>query len=246
MPVWTNWTKSKVADEPRSTARRASRFTDIASPMMLVDDAGLWCEVSGAACNGRAALFLDRDGVVVEDTHYLGTAERTRLIGGAAAAIGQCNRLNIPVVIVTNQSGIARGFYDWNGFHEVQAALMAALETEGARIDAALACAYHRDGQPPYRHDDHFWRKPNPGMIIEAGRRLDIALSHSFVVGDRADDIASGRAAGLAGGVLVLTGQGKNQIEAARALAEPVFTVDVAANLAAALALLTESGRLGG
>ena len=88
-------------------------------------DEGLWSEITARDVAHRPALFLDRDGVLVEDTHYLGRAEDVRLLEGASAAVARCNRAGIPVVLVTNQSGIARRLYDWQVFHAVQAACRA-------------------------------------------------------------------------------------------------------------------------
>ena len=130
---------------------------------MAIDDAGLWCQIGPAAGAGRPALFLDRDGVIVADTHFVGRAEDLRMIEGAASAIARCNALKIPVVVVTNQSGIARGYYDWDGFRAVQAGLSTALAAAGAHLDAVLACAYHAEGFAPLRVANHPWRKPNPG-----------------------------------------------------------------------------------
>ena len=166
-------------------------------------DAGLWCEVDAAVPPGRAALFLDRDGVIVTDTHYLCRVEDMRMIAGAAAAIARCNARQIPVVVVTNQAGIGRGYYDWDAFHAVQGALKAALAADGAHLDGVLACAYHADGRAPLRVDDHPWRKPNPGMIVEAARRMQLDLPRSWIVGDRAHDLAAGTAARLPGGTLL-------------------------------------------
>src|SRR5580692_3759569 len=105
--------------------------------MMLVD-AGLWCGIGEGDFVGRPALFLDRDGVVVVDTNYLGRVEDLQMIAGSAEAIARCNALEIPVVLVTNQSGIARGHYDWNGFQSVQAAIAAELARAGGHLDAVL------------------------------------------------------------------------------------------------------------
>ena len=116
---------------------------------MSLIDAGLWCEIGRGAFADRPALFLDRDGVIVVDTNYLGRVEDLRMIGGSAAAIARCNKLGIPVVLVTNQSGIARGYYDWNGFQAVQAALSAELAQAGGHLDAVLACAYHGTDASP-------------------------------------------------------------------------------------------------
>jgi D-glycero-D-manno-heptose 1,7-bisphosphate phosphatase len=193
---------------------------------------------------GRPALFLDRDGVLVEDTHYLGRPEDLRMLAGAADAIARCNRLGIPVVLVSNQSRIARGFYDWNGFVAVQDAVAAELKKQGARLDAVFACAHHADGRPPFNIADHPWRKPNPGMIVDAGERMALDLTRSWIAGDRASDLAAGRAAGLAGGVLISSRADNAESAAATALRSGTFAVDVAPSLAEAITHLLARGRL--
>lgn len=207
-------------------------------------DAGLWSEISAGDFAHRPALFLDRDGVVVEDTHYLGRAEDMRMLPGAAGAIACCNRLGVPVILVSNQSGIARGFYGWEGFHAVQAALAAALQTSGAHLDAVFACAYHGDGHAPFDIADHPWRKPSPGMIATAGERMKLDLSRSWIVGNRASDIAAGRAAQLQGGILLSAKPDDPERVAALALAEPNFFVESDSSLAGAISLLLAQGRL--
>ena len=207
---------------------------------MVMDDVGLWCEFGEGDFAARPALFLDRDGVVIVDTHYLARPQDLRVIEGAAAAIARCNSCGIPVVVVTNQSGIARGYYGWDEFRAVQAALTAALAAVGAHLDAALACGYHGEGHEPLRFPDHPWRKPNPGMILAAGRRMSLDLQRSWIVGDRPADVAAGAAAGLCGGTLVAS---DDRHEVAR-LASGRFIVDTAASLSHAIAALFESGRL--
>jgi D-glycero-D-manno-heptose 1,7-bisphosphate phosphatase len=209
---------------------------------MLMDDPGLWCQIECATARNRAALFLDRDGVVVADTRYLGRPEDLRMMEGAASAIARCNNLNIPVVLVTNQSGIARGYYDWDGFRAVQAALSAELSAAGAHLDGVLACAYHAEGNEPLRHASHPWRKPNPGMIFAARDCIDIDLSRSWIIGDAVSDIAAGAAAGLAGGVLLAAGDGP--LREAQALVNDRFAVESTPDLAAAVAGLLTGGRL--
>jgi D-glycero-D-manno-heptose 1,7-bisphosphate phosphatase len=204
---------------------------------MTVDDAGLWCEIGWAASwAGRPALFLDRDGVIIVDTHYLCRVEDMRMIAGAAAAIARCNALGIPVVVVTNQAGIGRGYYRWDDFHAVQGALAAELAASGARLDGVLACAYHGEGREPLKVADHPWRKPNPGMILEAASRMRLDLARSWIVGDRAHDLAAGAAAGVAGGTL-LAGDDAEWQTASR-LAGTRFVVETAPNLADAVAAL--------
>jgi len=209
---------------------------------MAIDDPGLWCDTGDADWGFGPALFLDRDGVIVTDTGYLGRAQDARLLEGAAAAIARCNALHVPVVVVTNQSGIARGYYDWSGFCAVQAALAAALAEVGARLDAVLACAYHADGKEPLRVAAHPWRKPKPGMILAAAERMNLDLSRSWIVGDKAEDVAAGMAAGLAGGTLLAADErGRRQLPS---LARADFAVANATSLSNAVAALIETGRL--
>ena len=209
---------------------------------MVIDDLGLWCEIGEGDFAGRPALFLDRDGVIVADSHYLGRAEDLRMIAGAARAVARCNALKIPVVLVTNQSGIARLYYDWDGFRAVQAALAAALAAVGGHFDAVLACAYHGDGVAPLRVADHPWRKPNPGMLLAAAERMKLDLARSWIVGDKASDLASAAAAGAAGGTLVSADDRERQ--ASLLLASERFVVDTVPNLADAVGALLENGRL--
>src|SRR5580704_19661162 len=193
---------------------------------MTIDDPGLWCEINPAPPSGRGTLFLDRDGVIVADTHYLHRVENLCMIAGAATAISRCNALGIRVVVVTNQAGIGRGYYGWDDFRAVQSALAAELASAGAHLDAVLACAYHGEGREPLRVADHPWRKPNPGMILEAASRTKLDLARSWIVGDRAHDLAAGAAAGLAGGTLLAADGGERQ--AASRLAGARFVVETA------------------
>jgi D-glycero-D-manno-heptose 1,7-bisphosphate phosphatase len=206
---------------------------------------GLWSEIAADNFAGRPALFLDRDGVIVEDTHYLGRAPNVRMLAGAAEAIARCNTLGIPVIVVSNQSGIARGLYDWSGFAAVlQAAIVSALAETGARLDAVFACAHHADGKPPLNVADHPWRKPNPGMIVAAAERMKLDLAQSWVARDRASDVAAGRAAELAGGILISSRMDAAERAAAMRLRSGEFAVDVAPSLADAVALLLSRGQL--
>jgi D-glycero-D-manno-heptose 1,7-bisphosphate phosphatase len=206
---------------------------------------GLWSEISSSDFEGRPALFLDRDGVIVEDTHYLGRAEDMRMLTGAAEAVARCNRLGIPVVLVSNQSGIGRGLYDWQGFDAVQTALAAALTNDGARLDAVFACAHHADGNAPLNIADHPWRKPNPGMIAAAGERMKLDLSRSWIIGDRAADIAAGCAAGLEGGILLFSRKDGPERLLASVPKTGHFVIDISASLAEAVSLLLSRGFLG-
>jgi D-glycero-D-manno-heptose 1,7-bisphosphate phosphatase len=172
--------------------------------MHLLDGVGLWADIRCARpAAAGAVLFVDRDGVLIEDRGYVGSAADTRIYPDAPEAIAAARALGYRVAIVTNQSGIARGRYDWSGFAAVQAAIDAALARAGTAVDAVFACAYHADGQAPYAVADHFWRKPNPGMLLEGLRRLNGTAARSAMVGDKPGDVAAARAAGLGRAVLV-------------------------------------------
>lgn len=202
-----------------------------------LDAEGVWCQVLPNCIRGRPALFLDRDGVVVEEVDYLHRVEDVALCPGAAAVIAAANANGVAVVLVTNQAGIGRGYYGWPDFQAVQHAIQQAVAVAGARFDAIYACPHHRDGKGSFAHPDHPARKPNPGMLRRAAAALDIDMSRSWLVGDRATDIEAAKRAGLAGALHVLTGYGRSETAAALALSGPGFDVRVAASISGVFAL---------
>jgi D-glycero-D-manno-heptose 1,7-bisphosphate phosphatase len=210
----------------------------------LVDGVGLWREVLRPPPVGPAlpALFLDRDGVIVAETGYLHQPPKVALIPGATALIAACNRSGVPVLAVTNQSGVGRGLYGWADFVAVQTRMIALIEQDGGALDGVLACAYHADAQGAYAVADHGWRKPRPGMLLAAAEVWPIDLARSWIAGDCAGDLAAGKAAGLAGGLHVLTGHGAADRVAATALAEDDFQVLLADSVADHGALLRGLG----
>ena len=173
------------------------------------------------------ALFLDRDGVLIEEVGYIADPQDVRLLPGVAGLIRAAKELGMPVVEVTNQAGIARGYCAWPDFVRVEARLTELLAAEGVRIDAVLACPFHPEGQSRYQAADHPWRKPNPGMLREAAERLNLALCDSLLVGDKASDHQAAKQAGLALGVHVLTGHGTQELPSSRAVADVRFPVHV-------------------
>ena len=164
-----------------------------------LDADGLWREIlPRPAPTGRAAapgLFLDRDGVVVEDVGWLRRPQDVRLLPGIAALIAAANRAGVPVAVVTNQSGIGRGLFGWREFAAVQREIAAALARAGARWDAVLAA--------PFPPGEERMRKPAPGMLLAAAEALGLDLSASWMLGDRASDMEAARRAGAAGGILI-------------------------------------------
>jgi D-glycero-D-manno-heptose 1,7-bisphosphate phosphatase len=202
-----------------------------------LDAQGVWCQILRRPPPGRPALFLDRDGAVVEDTGYLRRFDDIAVIAGAVEVIAAANRQSVPVVVVTNQSGIARGYYGWDQFKSVQDAIVASLATGGARIDAVYACAHHPQGRGVLAHPDHPARKPNPGMLLQAASALALELKSSWLVGDKADDIEAARRAGIAGALLVATGYGNAERQRAATLAGPAFEVRFGRSIADAMTL---------
>lgn len=156
----------------------------------------------------RGAVFLDRDGVIVEETGYLHKLEDVRLLPSVAEAIARLNSVHCPVIVITNQAGVGRGYYGWTEFEAVEAHIEAELARSGAHVDGVWACAYHADGIPPY-NCDHPYRKPHPGMLKDASQALGVDLPRSWLVGDKISDIEAGLNAQLQGTVLVRTGYGR-------------------------------------
>lgn len=178
----------------------------------LIDGVGLWLEqLTANPSIRRPAVFLDRDGVIVEETHYLGRAEDVRMIPGASAAIANINRSGYAVIVVTNQAGIGRGLFGWTDFVAVQNRINEELSASGGHFDAVLACAYHEQAIGKFARANHSWRKPNPGMIQAAGKALNLDLRRSLIIGDKAGDLEAGSQAGLGLGVLVETGYGLDE-----------------------------------
>lgn len=174
------------------------------SPFPLVEP-GLWVERVGdrTFAKGTPALFLDRDGTINVDTGYPDDPGKIVLLDGIVPVIAAANRAGIPVVIVTNQSGIARGYFGWGDFAAVNGRVLDLLGAENAFVDMVLACAYHDAGEGPLAIADHPMRKPNPGMLVEAAKCLGIDLDRSLIVGDKPADMEAGRRAGLLRGWLV-------------------------------------------
>ncbi len=128
--------------------------------------------------------------------------------------IAAVNRAGFPVIIiVTNQSGIARGLFGWEDFKAVQDEILARIGAEGAHVDAVFACGYHRCGPPPLNVADHPWRKPGAAMLRKSAEFFALDLARSYIVGDRVSDLSAGYNAGIAGGWLVRTGHGAGQVE---------------------------------
>lgn len=163
----------------------------------------------------RCAVFLDRDGTIIREVNYLSRLDEIELLPAAAAAIAKLNQHRIPVILVTNQSGVARGKFTEAFVKESHIYLQKLLQRENAHIDDFFYCPHHPEaGNPPYRKTCNC-RKPAPGMLRAAAKKHHLNLKRSYVVGDKLIDVELGLKAG-AKAVLVETGYGlkeKGQIE---------------------------------
>jgi histidinol-phosphate phosphatase family protein len=160
-----------------------------------LDDRGL--DVSESLPR-RGALFLDRDGVLNEDVGFVGDIARFRWIEGTRAAIKTANDSGLLVFVVTNQSGVARGFFDEEAVRRVHVHMQAELREIGARIDDFRYCPYHPQGSVPAYTRPSPWRKPEPGMILDLMAHWPVDPTRSILIGDRGSDVEAGHAAGIA------------------------------------------------
>ena len=160
----------------------------------------------------NSAVFLDRDGTINEEMGYVNHLDRFVLLPRVGQAIRLLNENGLKAVVVTNQSGVARGYFPESLVHQIHHKMRDLLKIEGAQIDGIYYCPHHPEaGNPPYRQKCRC-RKPAPGLVEEAVRDLDIDCSKSYVIGDRGLDIEFAHQIG-AKGILVLTGYGKGEWE---------------------------------
>lgn len=149
--------------------------------------------------SARPGILLDRDGTIIVDHGYVGSVDRVEFIPGAAEAIASFNQAGVPVAVVTNQAGVARGFYGLDDVVRVHEHISKQLAAHGAHIDLFVFCPYHPAGvvEAFARHSED--RKPGPGMAKAAQAVLDLDLTASWVVGDRPEDMGLAGAIGAAG-----------------------------------------------
>jgi D-sedoheptulose 7-phosphate isomerase/D-glycero-D-manno-heptose 1,7-bisphosphate phosphatase len=151
---------------------------------------------TGQGVSPRPGILLDRDGTIIVDSGYVGSVERVEFIAGAAEAIARFNQAGIPVAVVTNQAGVARGFYGLDDVGRVHSYIAECLHACGAHVDVFLYCPYHPEGvvKAFARMSDD--RKPRPGMARAAAFALNLDLAASWVVGDRPEDVGLASAIG--------------------------------------------------
>ena len=154
------------------------------------------------------ACFLDRDGVLNVEIDYLHEPEKLILENGVIEALQLLQKNNYKLIVVTNQAGVARGFYECSDVEKVHEAMAAVLAENSIKIDHFYYCSHHEKFT-----GECDCRKPKPGMILQGAEKFDIDLKSSFMIGDRITDIQAGISAGCGKSILVMSGYGKNTIK---------------------------------
>ena len=162
--------------------------------------------------DGRVAVFIDRDGTLIDEVGYLNHLDRIRWLPRSLEAVKRLNESGLLALLVTNQSGVARRIFDMAFLQQVHAAITAHLAEGGARLDGVYLCPHHPDGSDPAYRQVCACRKPKPGMFLRAAQDHGVDLSRSYFVGDSATDLEAAKNAGLTG-VLVLTGYGRGDMD---------------------------------
>jgi D-glycero-D-manno-heptose 1,7-bisphosphate phosphatase len=160
----------------------------------------------------KPAVFLDRDGTINEQMGYINHLSRFIMLPDAANAIKRLNAAGIPVVVVTNQSGLARGYFPESLLGEVHQKMEQKLADEGAHVDGIYICPHHPEAKEEKFRENCNCRKPKNGLFLQAAADLQLDLSKSYVVGDRWSDLKAA-AQCQAKGILVLTGYGRGDYE---------------------------------
>jgi len=174
----------------------------------------------------KPAAFLDRDGTLIEDRGYICTFDQVHIYPFSGQALRRLNAAGIAVVLVTNQSAVARGICSCDQVESLHLRLRETLAAESACIDAVYWCPYLAGGKVPRFALESPMRKPAPGMLLQAARDLGLDLSRSIMVGDKLSDMAAGKAAGCRT-ALVRTGNGKAaEAAASHGPACPDFVAD--------------------
>lgn len=157
----------------------------------------------------RPAVFFDRDGTLITDVGYLNHLSQVKLFSQVAEALKTLRKAGFYLFVVTNQSGVARGYFSEAQVKKVHQKLQQMLKAQGAKIDAFFYCPHHPQGKVKSLSRKCDCRKPSTGMVKQALRRYPIDLRQSYVVGDKLDDVLLARNAKMAAGLLVRTGNGR-------------------------------------
>ncbi len=158
------------------------------------------------------AVFLDRDGTICEEVGYMNHPDRLMIYPWSFEAIRLINQAGMKAIVVSNQSGVARGYFKEDVVLQINDKMKRELEAQGAILDAVYYCPHHAtSGHPPYDQDCHC-RKPKPGMLLHAAKQFNIDLTKSYVIGDRYIEIQLAKSVG-ATSIFLLSGYGKGEYE---------------------------------
>jgi len=161
----------------------------------------------------KKAFFIDRDGVLIDEENYLGDPDRVKLIAGAPEALRAIRKNGYLCLVISNQSGVARGYFDEDAVRSVHLRVDELLVKAGATpVDAYYYCPHHPKGEVPEYTVDCDCRKPRPGLFMRAAKEFGVDLQNSFMIGDKTSDIKAAQNAGLKASALVKTGYGPDEI----------------------------------
>ncbi len=160
------------------------------------------------------AVFLDRDGTIIEDAHYLSDPDKIKFFPGVIRGLKELQDFGFHIFIVTNQSGIGRGYFKESQLKKIHERLLMVLEKEQVKITKIYYAPYYEKSKIARYRKNEFLRKPNIGMILEAQKEFNISLAHSYMIGDKETDIGAGLNAGLKSNILV-NGEKKTDFEKA-------------------------------
>jgi D-glycero-D-manno-heptose 1,7-bisphosphate phosphatase len=147
----------------------------------------------------KPAAFFDRDGVINRDHGYVSHPDKFELVEGAARALALCREAGYFIFVVTNQAGVAHGYYQEEAIAALHRHMTTLLEDQGAAIDDIRYCPHHPDARLDAYRKDCSWRKPGPGMILDLAAHWPVDLRHSFLIGDKQSDMEAAMAAGIRG-----------------------------------------------
>jgi len=172
----------------------------------------------------QKAVFLDRDGTIIEDVGYLSDIGQIRILPGAAKALRLLNDNGFKVVIVTNQAGVARGYFTESMANEINEKLVRLLADRGSVVERIYYCPHHIEGIIAKYKKECNCRKPNPGMIEQAVKELAIDITNSVMIGDKNSDIEAGRRAGCGRTIFISGGINPEEVEALSQAADYIAT----------------------
>ena len=197
-----------------------------------INKQNIWAEkISKKYFKESPCLFLDRDGVLIDWKNYTMKSKDAKLITGCEKIIKECNKKDVPVILITNQGGIGLGLHTWGDFIRIQKKIINQLRKKNAKIDGVIACPHHPYAKGKYKHLNHSCRKPNGGMFLIAKKLFKVDLKKSYMVGDKINDLIAANSKNLKKGFLVLTGYGKEEKEKIKLLQKNFFSVKVISSL---------------